>query len=178
MKPETYLQTEVYTGEYDLVKKIMLWPREKIFPVLDLFRLFVLHPGSIELFRGSDYGANYTSVILGTLANSTELPSIVTAFKVLSNIFKNAVGQFCMKLRRQTVLECSARHITHQHKLVRTSLAGVLLNYSVLFCTDNDPEGRVAILDTVTTMLGSETEQEIIFRLFVTLGNLLIGGGV
>ena len=44
--PNTYQTTEMYTGEFDLIKKCILWPRDKIFPVLDLLRVFVLHPGS------------------------------------------------------------------------------------------------------------------------------------
>ena len=65
--PNTYHTTEVYTGEFDLVKKLMTWPKDKIFPILDLFRVFILHPNAVDLFKGSDYGATYTGVFLGTL---------------------------------------------------------------------------------------------------------------
>lgn len=175
--PNTYHNTEIYTGEYDLIKKLMTWPRDKVFPVLDLFRVFILHPHSQELFKGSDYGANYTSVFLGTLMHATDPPSLVTSFRVLANLFKHSVGQFCMKRRRSAVVEASMPHITAGNKLVRQGCAVVLLNYSVMFCVDNDSEGRAEILQITAKMIATETEPETLLRLYVTLGNLLIGGG-
>ena len=68
-------------------------------------------------------------------------------------------------------------HIAAGNKLVRQGCAVVLLNYSVMFCVDNDSEGRAEILQITAKMIATETEPETLLRLYVTLGNLLIGGG-
>jgi hypothetical protein len=53
-----------------------------------------------------------------------------------------------------------------------------LLNYSVLFINKEDAEGRVQILSAILDFLNIETEEETMFRGFVTVGNLMSGGGI
>jgi phospholipase A-2-activating protein len=90
--PATYHSTEFYTGELDLIKKLLGWPREHVFPVLDMFRIFVLHPHSQEMFKGADYGSEYTIPVSSAIYHSSDPPLVITALRVLSNLFKNAIG--------------------------------------------------------------------------------------
>ena len=92
-------------------------------------------------------------------------------------MFKHSAGQFCMKRRRSAVVESCMPHLASANKLVRQGVAVILLNYSVLFCVDDDAEGRLEILQIASKMTATEVEPETLLRLYVTLGNLMMGGG-
>ena len=82
-----------------------------------------------------------------------------------------------MKRRRSAVVESCMPHLANGNKLVRQGVAVILLNYSVLFCVDDDAEGRIEILQIAAKMITTEVEPETLLRLYVTVGNLMIGGG-
>lgn len=62
-----YHSTKVHKLGYDLIKKLFKFPSDKIFPVLDIYRMFLIHPGSSENFKVFETGIEYFGNIMGNL---------------------------------------------------------------------------------------------------------------
>jgi hypothetical protein len=46
-----------------IIRKLLDLPKEKIFPAVDLYRIFLLHPNSTEAFNQSDAGSEYFAIL-------------------------------------------------------------------------------------------------------------------
>jgi hypothetical protein len=51
-----YHSSYFHNFSIDALKLTFKWSNEKIFPVLDIFRMFLMHPKSGELFKFSEQG--------------------------------------------------------------------------------------------------------------------------
>ena len=172
-----YRSSSITRKDYLVINKLLTWPNPSMFPVFDLFRVLQLHPGAGELYKGSDQGAKVISPAVATLSQGSG-PGLVTALRLLCNMFGDSTAMFAVQKRRQPILEAALTHIDSDSKPLRLSLATLLLNYSTLFMQREDTEGRVQILSAIVDFTQRETDEETLFRAFVTIGNLLAGGGV
>ena len=172
-----YRTAGITRKEYLVIYKLMSWPGSHLFPVFDLLRVLQLHPGAVELFKGSEQGAKIISPAVAMLSQGSG-PGLITALRLLCNMFGDSTALFAVQNRRQMILEAALTHIDSDNKPLRLSLATLLLNFSTLFIQKEDGEGRVQILSAIVDFAQKETEEEALFRAFVTVGNLLAGGGV
>lgn len=89
-QPQYYHSSSVGPASVDVIKRLLEFPNEKLFPCLDLYRIFLLHPNSSEGYSGSDGGAHYLSVLLGQLTDpNVPKANIMLALRCLCNLFKN-----------------------------------------------------------------------------------------
>lgn len=51
----------------ELVKKLLKFPAAEVFPCLDVYRMFLLHPSSSENFKVFQYGLEYLNILLAFL---------------------------------------------------------------------------------------------------------------
>ena len=58
-QPQNFHRSEVSPQQVAVIKKLMEFPVDKVFPCVDLFRIYMLHPTSYEIFAASDAGAFY-----------------------------------------------------------------------------------------------------------------------
>lgn len=68
-KTENYHSSDITPQQLEVLKKALEFPAEKVFPVLDIYRAFLMHPMSVSHYNGSDAGAYYIGLILSFLAN-------------------------------------------------------------------------------------------------------------
>ena len=55
--PERFHSSEVSPQQLECLKKLMEWPLDKVFPAIDLYRIYLCHPNSYEAYAGADAGA-------------------------------------------------------------------------------------------------------------------------
>ena len=122
-----------------VMDKLLEFPMEKCFAVLDLFRIFLLHNSASKGFSGSDGGANYTGLLLNCLDNANA-PKAVTmlALRCFSNFFKSMSGSHTASLRRADILDRAKKHLTHPDKLTRQAAITLFMNYSITFLNKED----------------------------------------
>jgi len=172
-----YRSSSLTRKDYLVVNKLLLWPGSHLFPVFDLLRVVQLHPGAAELYKGSEQGAKLISPAVAMLSQGSG-PGLVTALRLLCNMFGDNTALYAVQKRRQMILEAALTHLESDSKPLRLSLATLLLNFSTLFIQKEDPEGRVQILSAIVEFAQREADEETLFRAFVSVGNLLAGGGV
>jgi len=94
-----YHSTKVSTQGFDLVRKLLKQPLDNIFPVLDLFRMFLMHPNSGDMFKVSEQGMDILGTILLALREGN-LQAKIMAARCLTNMFKNNSSQYCIEKTR------------------------------------------------------------------------------
>mmetsp|Transcript_40455 Transcript_40455/g.29129 ORF Transcript_40455/g.29129 Transcript_40455/m.29129 type:complete len:98 (+) Transcript_40455:1144-1437(+) len=89
-KPELYHSSDITPQQLDVLKKALDFPADRVFPVMDIYRAFLIHPMSVSHYNGSDAGAYYISLILAFLADSSAPKAThMLSLRALCNLFKN-----------------------------------------------------------------------------------------
>lgn len=161
--------------DLELLDKLLKWPDNLIFPVLDLYRITLLHHGSSSFFRGADLGANLINRLTTATQSCPVAAGIITGLRALVNVFFSQA--YAMASRRQFVLDHVATFLDHANKTIRLTWAALIYNYSVQFISKEDEEGRVQAISALCEVVSNEQETEVLERVMVTIGNLLVGGG-
>lgn len=151
-----------------LFKKLLLWPSQFRFSVLDLFRIMALHPEGSKLLV-----SNYSLISKQVFANDSTSSSHLLLLRMLCNLFRwEGLRQSLIELR-ETILDRVSDFITSDNKNVRLSLATLLINYAVLFLQQPPStiiqEGKLQCISLVNEML-QETDEETLYRSLVALG--------
>lgn len=118
--PQNYHNSEVSPQQLKVIDKLLTYPLDKVFPVLDLYRCYLLHPTSYEAFAGSDAGITYIQGLI-RFVNDANLPKalIMLTLRSMCNLFKNQSSQHVALLNRQKILDVVTPHLSHADKNVR-----------------------------------------------------------
>lgn len=55
-----------------MIKKILTkFPSSKVFPVLDIYRMFLMHPQSSENYKVFEFAIEYINIIVGHLRDES-----------------------------------------------------------------------------------------------------------
>lgn len=93
---------------------------DKVFPCVDLYRMYLLHPSSYEQFAASDAGAFYLNQLMRYIGDaSNPKPVIMLGLRALNNLFKNQSSSHIAFQRRDQILEATTKHLSHADKNVR-----------------------------------------------------------
>lgn len=129
---ETIKNTQFYhnsqIGENDyslLVTKLTTWPNDYIIPLLDLFRMFFLHPRSHDYFKKTGSGLNELSNILDRFKNGSDNIRILV-LRILNNYFYNEYPRVFICERRNQVLEAVSSFMDSENKNIRSGIASLL----------------------------------------------------
>jgi PUL domain len=62
-----YHSSKVSKQGFELVRKLLKFPADKVFPSLDLYRMFLMHPHSSEHYKLFEIGIEFLSTIISFL---------------------------------------------------------------------------------------------------------------
>jgi hemerythrin-like domain-containing protein len=70
IKNKAYYHSSKFSKhEYDVIKKMVKFPSDKAFPSLDIYRMFLMHPGATENYKVFEYATEYLSALINHLTN-------------------------------------------------------------------------------------------------------------
>jgi phospholipase A-2-activating protein len=172
---ENYYQTTFTELETEVITlKLLKWPSEYLVPVLDLFRLFLIHHNSEKLFSGLDCGLAYLSLICQVLRATTSDVVLVLCLKILCNLMKHLNNKTSLMKYQDMIVE-ALENINIQKKekdTVRSALASFAFNLS----TGANVASDLAIeklIGLISEALKYENNQENIFKYLIGYGNIL-----
>jgi hypothetical protein len=170
-----YHTSELYKQEWDVLKKLLDWPNKNVFPVLDVFRMFLLHSQASEMFKVFDHGAEYLYKFLSMLSNKNELAANqLLCLKCISNMFKHPSSTFVLVSKYEMVIDAVVDYLSHENKGIRNGAITVLLNYAVAFVTrKDDNQGRVQAIGGLVNVIDTESEPQNYMRILAAVGNLI-----
>lgn len=106
---EKFYHTKIGDYQDKLMVKLLELPVDKIFPVLDLYRIFLTHPDATCHFKKYEDGKSRIWVFVNCLnAKNVTDPTIMLSLRCLCNVFKDMNGQFCLREMRERVMEAAA----------------------------------------------------------------------
>ena len=158
------------------VKLTMLWPYNDRLPGLDLLRLLATAPET------ASYSYKDSSIIDILIHASSEIapPSeniVMMAIRALVNLFSSEAGRVLAIKQFDEIQKFITAHLesTHNRNLL-VAASTVYINYAVYFATVPDStsfEHIIAIFDTLSKMLASQSDSEVVYRALVATGTLL-----
>mmetsp|Transcript_23173 Transcript_23173/g.54797 ORF Transcript_23173/g.54797 Transcript_23173/m.54797 type:complete len:815 (-) Transcript_23173:158-2602(-) len=162
------------------------FPREDIFPALDLARLTVAHPHA-----ATSSNATYWNTIIckalslcadtQDLAGSAAIAVPMLSLRLFVNAFRGGPGSLqAVVSQLEPVLRCNEKFINSKNKNVRLSAATLLYNISLyIFKKDgNSPDIASQVVLQVDMILTSKIyETEALIRSLVALGTVAIASG-
>ncbi|KAF5879394.1 putative polyubiquitin binding protein (doa1 ufd3) protein [Botrytis fragariae] len=166
-------------GGLDLAIKLSThWPYKDRLAGLDLLRLLAIAPETAT-FRSND-GWSIIDVFSQAALESSP-PSenhVMMAVRGFANLFDSTEGRQLATDNFDKVhafINTAIKTSTNRNLLVAATT--VYINYAVLFTeTDPDFEQVLAVLDTVTSVLKTQFDSEVVYRGLVALGTLLTVG--
>jgi phospholipase A-2-activating protein len=170
-----YHTSEIYKQEWDVFRKMLAWPNKHLFPVLDLFRMFLLHSQSSEMFKVYEQGDSLCTKLLGILHNKDEpTANHLLTLRCLCNMFNHPSSTFVLMQKYEKIIDAITDYVVHENKNIRNAAITILLNYSIGFLSrKEDNQGRVQIIACLVDAFDQESDAQNFMRITATVGNLL-----
>jgi hypothetical protein len=121
-----YHNSLVSEYDYNLIcTKIVTWPNEYVVPLLDFFRMFLLHPRSHDYFKKTGSGLGELNSLLNRFKDGSDNIKVLI-LRILNNYFYYEYPRVFISGRRESVLNAVASDMDSQNKNVRGAIASLL----------------------------------------------------
>lgn len=156
---------------FDLLFRLLDWPDELVFPVLDIVRLAVRHQKNNEVISETNNGIIMQKLL--SFIGETKIPNnTILAFRTLCNLCCHEPGENLVYSNQFDILE-NITSLGHLNKNAQIALATVLLNMTVLSIKKNDDVCFSVLAQVLPDVLTKLTDPESHFRIYVALGTLI-----
>jgi phospholipase A-2-activating protein len=168
--------SKIRATDMELIRYLLKWPTEQLFPVIDLLRFFLLHPFSNELFKGSDRGLGQIVEALGWLKD-VNTPVALCGMRFFANCFCYSTNLYSIVEKRDMLCQKfrNAGLVASTNKNTRLALATTLLNLASGTATFvKGSKDLAAVVDLAVELLAVEKEVEGRYRLVSCLGTAVV----
>ncbi|KAF5727224.1 hypothetical protein HS088_TW22G00913 [Tripterygium wilfordii] len=162
-----------------LLKLVQSWPLEKIFPVIDILRMIVLHPDGATVFcKHFEDGNDKLKEMIKRITTDPALPpNLLTSIRLVTNLFKNSCYSNWLLKHRSEILDAFSSCYSSGNKNLQLSYSTLILNYGVLLIDKKDQEGQSQVLSAALEIAEEENmEVDSRFRVLVAIGSLMLDG--
>ncbi|CAG7833242.1 unnamed protein product [Allacma fusca] len=177
-----YLISNIIEGHYTeelhaLVMNILAWPKEKVFPVLDLLRVGVLNDQfSVRL---NEQLSIYEGLFSKFVSQAYPVNQMLI-LRLLNNLFGK---QTALLMTHRGAIVSEVLNNLSKAKNNQIAAGTLLLNYSIVVTSKENPawssiENNTEILMAAISVVDVFDDNEAIYRLLVALGNLLVDNTV
>jgi len=172
-----YHATEFSTEECSVAAKLGQWPVQCLWPVLDFYRLFVLHPeGAKFTFSSGTFQKLLNSPKRMTDTNESGEASHnnLLLLKLIANCFMFESSKSNIIKSEEAVLDTISDIIEQANKSSLLALATALLNFAVSYLRTPTEKGIPQLLSIINQALQhKDNDAEIQLRLLVALGTVI-----
>eukprot|EP01125_Pyxidicula_operculata_P010219 TRINITY_DN3364_c0_g1_i1.p1 TRINITY_DN3364_c0_g1~~TRINITY_DN3364_c0_g1_i1.p1 ORF type:complete len:447 (-),score=137.39 TRINITY_DN3364_c0_g1_i1:47-1387(-) len=170
-----YHTSSFSSNEFQALQKLLGWPTDKCFVAIDLLRLMVLHQ------EGCNYIINQNTTLipkviqLGTNKENAHPSNSTLTFRFISNCFMFHSLRNDMKAYTPQMIDKLIDCYSGANNTLKIALSTALLNFSIMILGGgSDEEGAERTVSFLCDAISSETDQEVEFRLLVSMGNLFL----
>mmetsp|Transcript_28111 Transcript_28111/g.81064 ORF Transcript_28111/g.81064 Transcript_28111/m.81064 type:complete len:740 (-) Transcript_28111:142-2361(-) len=177
------MSAEFRNCERDVIHvKLRDWPSSQLFPVIDLWRLFLVHPQSADYFKGSDRGTPFITQVVGLLSSDASGALGLCSARYLANLFIYQTNRYAVFDKREFVLKALEPVLaatTNKH--TRVACASLLLNFAIVLHESSPPPkawdaacaALVARLALASVARAGPEDGDALQRAALALGTLL-----
>ncbi|GAB1603500.1 phospholipase A-2-activating protein-like [Argonauta hians] len=153
---------------------LLKWPKEYVFPALDVLRIAVKLETVNQQFCAPENGKEFVQFLRNISDGEQSIANKTLALRILANTFIQKPGEAACLSERDNIWMLLSNCLVGATKGIQIALTTVLLNYSIIYLSKNDIEGKSQCLTITKTLFeGEKLDQEATFRLLVMLGNIL-----
>ncbi|CAN6459831.1 unnamed protein product [Victoria cruziana] len=160
-----------------LEKLLDSWPITMLFPVIDIMRMFVLHPDGARLLH--KYSEGHDVLIKMVQKATQDLPltaNLLTGARAVVNLFKHSYFHKWLHLYYSEILDRFSSCCTSTNKNVQLAYSTLLLNFAVLLIQEKDQEGQAQVLSAALEIAEDNQDPDAKFRALVAIGSLMLEG--
>jgi phospholipase A-2-activating protein len=172
------MTSQSVSGGLELVVKLVTeWPYKDRLPGLDLLRLIAVAPLTAT-YSHPRYG-NIVNVLIGS-ATEQDPPAennVMMALRGVGNLFESVEGRALVLTEFKYIQDTISTALTGStNRNLHVAATTVYINYAVLFQSSPSVDNATEILDTLSTILSTQSDSEVIFRAIVATGTLITLG--
>ncbi|CAG9765638.1 unnamed protein product [Ceutorhynchus assimilis] len=157
---------------YELLFKLLDWPEDMVFPVLDVVRMAVKDPINNNLIVALNDG-QIMEKLKKFISNSSNVPNnTIVGLRSLCNLCVHDAGENLVFDNRFDIVE-SITTLGQLNKNGQIALATLLLNLTILSIRKNDDLGYSVLVQVLPDIITKFTDVESHFRIYVALGTLV-----
>lgn len=156
---DNFFKTKVDEYHSALLSKLLALPTDKVFPCLDLYRIFCTHPDIVLHYKNFEHGWNHLSAFVRILTEKDASdPTKMLALRCMVNMFKDQSACFILYEKKQKVIEAVSPHLSSAKANVRESAITLFLNFSMYFLMKPDSEEAKILILSALGVLGNGQE--------------------
>ncbi|KAJ8959902.1 hypothetical protein NQ318_011639 [Aromia moschata] len=159
-------------NSFDLLFKLLDWPDDIIFPVLDVVRLAVRNKKNNDVISMTNNGIIMEKLKSYIGENCKIVNNIIVSLRTICNLCLHAQGEQLVYNNRFDILE-NVTSLSHLNKSCQVALSTSLLNLTILTVRRNDDVGFSIFAQVLPDILTKLTDTESQFRVYVAIGTLL-----
>ncbi|CAG9862601.1 unnamed protein product [Phyllotreta striolata] len=160
----------------DVLAKLLEWPDDIIFPVLDVIRLAVRNQLNNKVIVNLNKGVIMEKIKNYINSDCKIQNNTVVALRIITNLCLQEPGESLVFGNRFDILE-NFTSLSHLKKNCQVALATCLLNMTILILKIQDEIGIKVLAQVLPDLITKLTESEAQFRAYVVLGTLITSSG-
>uniref|UniRef100_T1J7G6 Phospholipase A-2-activating protein n=1 Tax=Strigamia maritima TaxID=126957 RepID=T1J7G6_STRMM len=166
-------QTEGNAFQIAGLEKMLQWPHDILFPVLDVLRVAIKHDKVANHFCSEHTAPQFLGYLLEHMRPTALSANQMLALRTLCNMSVCPQGQKILLSNRDSIVGHLLRVLPSNNKNIQIAVSTLFLNFSVMLLLRGDLEAKAQCVSALA-MLGQHTKDgEAIFRLLVCLGTLI-----
>ncbi|XP_066598418.1 phospholipase A-2-activating protein [Prorops nasuta] len=162
---------EVTSQIIEILEKLLNWPDNKLYPVLDMVRLLILRKEVNDLLCTDDLVKICQKNIKPDALPSNQMLS----FRLIANMICHENGERLALNSKDETLKALLEFNSLGAKSNQIALSTYLLNLVIALNKHNDVPGKTRALNVLIVLLPLFKESEALFRILVALGTLIAG---
>ncbi|GLV44358.1 Phospholipase A2 activator protein [Carabus blaptoides fortunei] len=152
--------------------QLLYWPKDILFPVLDITRLAVRHAeNNIQL--GSHSNSEFFIQLLRNCIVDNVPANKMLALRILCNMFSHTAGETFVTNHEQLITNDLATLGDNLNKNCQIALSTFLLNLTIALVKSHNTVRLLALFELVAQTILKLNDPEAEFRSFVALGTIL-----
>ena len=166
---------EIAGGEWAALGRMLGWPPQRVFPVIDATKNAVLHP-AFRALPEADRAGLLGRVLAALEAAPAVAPVVATSLRVLANAVEGDPGWVAR--HEGPLLDAAAPHCQSAHKNVRVALATLYVNAAVRLGRGGDPDAKARVVAGALEVLKASLaagEAEGAYRALCAVGTAVHG---
>ncbi|XP_039131042.1 phospholipase A-2-activating protein [Dioscorea cayenensis subsp. rotundata] len=167
-------------ADIDLLSKILRsWPIAMMFPVIDVLRIFIMHPdGASLLHKRIESGDDVLLELFKRgMTSPIQAGNLLTIIRATTNLFKHSCFSQWLQRHCSEILDALSGCRSSFNKNANLSYSTLIVNYAVLLINQKDQEGQAQILSAALEIAEDENQDtDSRFRALVAIGSLMLDG--
>lgn len=158
--------------DLNILLKLLQWPDDIIFPILDLVRMAVKYENNNRIIS-----TEHCDILMEKLKyfigeKCPVINNTIVALRTLTNLCLHEPGEELVFKNRFDILE-NITSLRNLNKNAQIAVSTLLLNLSILSQKKHDDLGMTILVDVLQEMLYRLNDSEAQFRSYVTAGTLI-----